>query len=108
MADLVAPTLRAADVVNHGAELAIPNSQGRERLDVLRQAVFDPTNLGLKGAEQPIPQNEDAAIVLVEILGVGAVVHSVMRRRIECRLGDWGHAVNRFGVDPVLIEQVEL
>ena len=54
-----------------------------ERVDVLGEAVDDRLVLALERAEQPVPDDEDAAVVAVEVLAVAAVVHPVVRRRVE-------------------------
>ena len=57
------------------------------RLKVLRscQAVFhqDVAALFLEGAEQLVPNNEDASLVLVDVDAVAAVVAAVMRERVR-------------------------
>src|SRR5690242_8593236 len=42
---------------------------------LLGQAVDDALALGLEGAEEPVPDDEDAAVVAVEVGVVHAVVH---------------------------------
>ena len=62
-------------------EVLVGRDPGRvERVDVLGQPVADRLVLGLEGAEEPVPHDQDAAVVAVEVLGVGAVVHPVVRR----------------------------
>ena len=47
-------------------------------VDVAGQAVDDRLRLRLEGAEQPVPDDQDAAVVAVEVLAVGAVVDPVV------------------------------
>ncbi len=57
--------------------------------------------------EQAIPDHQHAGIVAVEVARIGCMMHSMMRRRVEQVLEPAGHAVNGFGMNPKLIEQVE-
>ena len=75
-------------------------------VDVLGEAVDDRLVLALERAEQAVPDDEDAAVVAVEVLAVAAVVHPVVRRRVEHLLAGAERA-DRVGVDPVLVEQVD-
>jgi hypothetical protein len=52
-------------------------------VDVLREPVVDGRPLGLEGPEEPIPHDQDAAVVAVEVLDIAPVVHPVVRRRVE-------------------------
>ena len=47
------------------------------------------------------------AVVLVEVLGVRAVVDAMMGRRVEHRLEPPWQPVDELGVDPVLVDEVE-
>ena len=75
-------------------------------LDVLGQAVDDRLGLRLEGAEQLVPDDQDAAVVAVEVAAVGAVVDPVVRRGVE-HLLERADAADRLGVDPELVDQVE-
>jgi uncharacterized protein len=99
---------RLADVAGDVDELVVADSDRVVGVDVLREAVLDAAHLGFEGAEQLVPDDEDAAVVLVEVLLVGAVVDPVVRGGVEHGLGGRGEPVDRLGVDPVLVEQVEL
>ena len=108
VANALAVRRRRAYVTNDVAELAVADAHGIERVDVLREAVAHATDLLLEGPEQPVPDDEDAAVVLVEVLAVRSVVHAMVRGRVEDEFDRLGQAVDRFGVDPELVEQVEL
>jgi len=51
---------------------------GVEGGDVRRQPVADPLALRREGAEETVPDDENAGVVAVEILLVGAVVDTVV------------------------------
>ncbi|MEZ5253698.1 MAG: hypothetical protein R2689_07535 [Microthrixaceae bacterium] len=76
-------------------------------MDVLGQSVTDPFALGLEGAEHAVPDDEDAAVVTVEVLALAAVVDPMMRRRVEHELEPTRQLVDRLGMDPVLVDEVE-
>ena len=44
-------------------------------------------------------------MVAVQVTDIGSMMHSVMRRRIENEFDDPWELVERFGVQPVLIDQ---
>jgi hypothetical protein len=55
--------------------MLVPGDASRvERVETLGQAVDDRFSFGFERAEQPVPGDQDAAVVSVEILLVGAVV----------------------------------
>ena len=55
------------------------HANGVERLDVLRQAVPHAALFRFEGAKQAVPDDEDAAVVAIEVLLVDTVVNSMMR-----------------------------
>src|ERR1039458_4773091 len=67
-----------ANVTKYVAELVVTDADGVIRVDVLRQTVTHPTDLFLEGPEKPVPDDEDAAIILVEVLTIRAVVNPVV------------------------------
>ena len=77
-----------------------------ERVDVLGEAITNSFAFALEGAKEAIPGNEDAAIVLIEIFRLCAVVHAVVRWRVENLLG-LTETINCFGMDPELVDQVD-
>ena len=81
--DLRPQPARGADVARERDVLVERDAHRVERLELLRQPVADALALGLPGAEQPVPDDQDPAVVLVEVLVVGAVVDAVVRRRVE-------------------------
>src|SRR5690606_39759068 len=75
---------------------------------VPRQPVDDRLGrvLALERAEQPVPDDEDAAVVPVEVALVAAMVDPVVRGGVE-HLLTGAEAVDQLGVDPVLVQQVD-
>ena len=59
-----------------------------------------------EGAEDAVENDEHPAIVVVEIFGIGRVVHAMMRRRVQ-DIFEPTKFWNPFRVQPELIEQVE-
>jgi hypothetical protein len=51
---------------------------GVERVEILGEAVDDGFGFGFESAEQPVPDDQDAAVVSVEILLVAAVVDTMV------------------------------
>ena len=72
----------------------------------LGQAVDRLFLLGLKRAEHPVPDDQRAGVVLVQILGIARVVHAMMRRRVEHPF-QRAQLADQAGVDPELVERVE-
>ena len=53
-----------------------------------------PHQLALEGAEDPVPEDEDPAVVLVEVLRVDGVVDAVVERKLgDLRVGKEGEIV---------------
>src|SRR5262245_33632497 len=68
VAELRANTGSATNVDGDRDELVHADLQQIERVDVFRQTVGDAISLGLERAEQSIPDDEDAAVVAIEVL----------------------------------------
>src|SRR3954464_8467841 len=66
-AQLVARPADALEVVPHRTVLVEGDGQGTVRADVLRQAVADAFALVREAPEQPVPDDQDAAVVAVEV-----------------------------------------
>ncbi len=62
--------------------------------------------LVLKRAEQAIPQNEDAAVVLVDVLGIARVMHAMVGRRDENPF-QRPEAADVLRVHPELIDEIQ-
>jgi hypothetical protein len=62
---------------------------------------------GLERAERPIPYDQDAAEVTVQVGGVAAVMHPVVGRRVEDELHRPGQLLDQLGVDEELVHEVE-
>src|SRR5271166_4350132 len=86
------------------AGLQLPDVEG---VDLLGQAVVRSEQLGLKAAEQAVPEDEDAAVVLVRVELVHPMVHPVVRRRVEDELEGPRQFVDSLGVHPELVDQVQ-
>lgn len=84
--------------------LQIPDVEGA---DGRGQSVDGPLLFGLERAEHPVPDNEDARVVAVEILGIGPVVNSMVRWRVEDELDRCGKLPYSLGVDEELIDETE-
>ena len=107
-AQLVAPTPRMAAVVR----------ERRIHLDVRPHRVPAPertaravdaglrVELGLEAAEQPVPDDEDAAEVAIEVDVVDRVVHPVVRRRAEPAV-EPAEPADEPRVHPELVQQVD-
>ena len=67
---LVLKALAADDVFHDVDRLVIADLYGVERLNVRGEAVLHPAQFGLERAEEFVPEDEDPAVVLVEVLGV--------------------------------------
>lgn len=76
---------------------------------VLDDAIFDffVRCFWFKRPEHPVPDDENAGIVAVQIAGISGVVDAVVRGCVHHRFKPAGHPVNRFGMDPVLIDQIQ-
>lgn len=90
-----------ADVVKIGPD-GVPTGEG------FGDAIDHFLALGLKGAKEAVPDDEGAAVVLVDVLGVDAVVDTVMGGGVEDKLKPAGELVDGFGMDPELVEGIEL
>ena len=62
--------------------------------------------LGDIGAEQAVPHDQDPAVVAVDVFRVAAVVHAVVRRRVEDPF-QRAEPADRARVDPELVERVD-
>ena len=80
-----------------------------ERVQLLDQAIDGRIigALGLERAEQPVPDDQRAGIIRIEIARVGAVVHAMVRRRVEDRFIPTRHPVDRFGVQEELVRRIQ-
>src|SRR5690606_7810879 len=59
--------------------------------------------LRLERAEEAVPDDEDAAMVLVQVLRIHAVVDPVVRRRVQHPLREASQLPDRARVDPELV-----
>ena len=91
-------------VGKQGKEVTLPLGPEVKNFDQIN--VGDLVTLTLKAAEQLVPDNEDASVVLVDVDAVAAVVAAVMRGRVH-ELFEEAQAVDGLGVDPVLVDQAD-
>lgn len=103
VAPSVAPGSGTADVARHRCPFVEGNGEHVVRVDVLREAVYHGLILGLEGAEQPVPDDEDPAVVSIEVHRVGSVVDTVVARRVEHRL-ERPEPIDHLGVEPELVQ----
>lgn len=76
---------------------------------VFDDAIFDCLirRFRFKRPEHFVPSDENTGIIAVKITRIGRMMHAVMRRRVHHRFKPARHPVNRFGVDPILIDEIE-
>jgi hypothetical protein len=82
----MAPAAGAAHVAGDRGELVEGHPVRLERAEVLRQPILHPLRLTLEGPKQPVPDDQDATVVAVEVELIGAVVDAVVRGRVEDEL----------------------
>jgi len=83
------------------------NFQGIQAADRMDQSVGN-RRVGLllrERAEEPVPDDENSAVVAVHVFRIRCVMHPVMGRGIEYPL-EWTEAANEVGVQPELIKQI--
>ena len=107
-AQLVAPAPRMPAVMD---ELPVHHGVGPQRIPALQQAARAvDTGLavvfGLEGAEQAVPDDEDAAVVPVQVAVIDGVVHAVVAGRAEPAV-EPAQAPHLLGMDPELVEQID-
>ena len=97
------------DVPDNRAILVQHYAEGIIGVDIAREAVLHGflRELCAEGAEQPVPDNQGAAVITVEIAHVGGVVYTVVRGRIENELDERVQSSYRPGMDPELVEQAD-
>jgi hypothetical protein len=92
---------------------ANPFMKGRpeqvETVEILDDAILDIFFIRFRfiAAEQLVPDDEDTGIIAVKIARIGRMMDAVVRRRVHHRLEPARHPVDRFGMDPILIDQIE-
>jgi hypothetical protein len=66
-----------------------------------------PLGLALEGAEEAVPDDQDATVVAVEVDLVGAVVDTVVRGGVENELQRRRQLLHPLGVDPELVDETD-
>ncbi len=79
--------------------------EGGERLEDAVFARFIGV-FSFKSAEYPIPEDQDAPIIFVEVFEVDGVVDAVVRRGVEDPF-ERSEPIDGFGVDPELIDKAD-
>jgi hypothetical protein len=83
MGDALRPSIGPRHVPRHSHVLVGGDPCGIERVDVGGQAIDNRLLLAGEGPKQPVPDDENATVVPVEVLTVGAVVDTVVRRGVH-------------------------
>ena len=82
---------------------------GRDRIECAQSAshavdgLFD---LSLEGAEKPVPDDENPAVILVEISVVDAVMHTVVRGGSENPV-EPAELADELRMDPELVQKID-
>ena len=92
-------------------QLAVDAEVGPERVPALEQATRAVDAgllvvLGLVSAEEPVPDDENAAVVAVQIALVDGMVHAVIAGRAEPAV-EPAQLLDLLGMHPELVEQVD-
>ncbi len=104
--ELVAPVGRAAAEIRHGGVIGEVRRDRIEGREPSADAEHRRLDLRLEGAEQPVPEDENAAVVLVEIAIVDPVVDAVIGGRGKHPV-EPAEFADEFGVDPELVEEID-
>ena len=80
-----------------------------ERAQLLDDAIADFFALDFlgKGAEHAVPNNEGTGVIAVQITRVGCVMDAVMAGRVHDIFEPAREFVNRLGMNPELIDEIE-
>jgi hypothetical protein len=105
-ADLVAPVGRPAAKVEHSPVIGEVGGDRIERANPAPDAKDRRLDLVLIGAEQAIPKDENAAVILVEVLIVDAVMDPMVRGRGEHAV-EPAELADELGVNPELVEEID-
>ena len=97
------------DILRDADPLVEDAPQQVEAAELLDDSITNPfaVDLGSKGAEYLVPDNEGAGIVFVEITRVCRMVDSVVRRRVHHCFEPARKASYCLGMDPELVNQVK-
>ena len=106
-APLVTPSASAPGIAQDVGEDVHVRPHRIPALERRRDPVHDGFELRLEGAKHPIPDDQRAGVVAILILRIHAVMHTMMRRRVEPRFEPAWQAIDLAGVDPELVHEVE-
>ena len=107
MAPAIVPRTRPQDVPRDRDVLVELRPQRIPAREWFRQAVHRVLALRRERVEPAIPHNQYAGVVAILIFRIHAMMHPVMRRRVEDPLGPRRHAPDRARVNPKLIDEIE-
>ncbi len=102
----LAPGVGGADVPGDGGVLVGGDAQRVVGGDVLREPVDGPLDLRREGPEHPVPDDQDAAVVAVQVAALRGVVDAVVGRRVEDVLEGARQLADPLGVHPELVDEV--
>jgi hypothetical protein len=105
---LVTPARGLPDVTKHINPLVEGNAERIVGVDILGEAETGRVVgiFSLKCAEQFVPDDERAAVVAVDVLGIGGVMDAVVSGRVEDEFkGTYG--TDQFGMNPELVEKTD-
>ncbi len=80
--------------------------EGIEGSNGFYRTIHGPVAFRLERAKEAIPNDEDRAMIFVDVPAIAAVMHAMVRRRIEDPF-EWSEGPDDFGVEEKLIYGVE-
>src|SRR5579859_7744563 len=78
-----------------------------ERADIAGEAIFGALFFRLKSSEDPVPYDQYTAVIFIQVFQVDAMVNPVVRWGIKNKFHGAGQAVDRFRVDPELVNEAD-
>ncbi len=106
--DFIAP--RGAPQILRNADPFMKGSpKNIEIIEIFDDAILDVFGIGFRfiGSEYLVPDDENTGIISVEIARVGRMMNAVVRWRVHHRLEPARHPVDRFGMNPILVNQIQ-
>jgi len=106
--ELIAPTRSVPGVAEHIDPFMKCDAKGIVRFNIPGEAEADRVGriFGLKGAEKSVPDDKRAAVVAVNVAGIGTVVDAMVRGSVEDSF-ERAHGADQFGVNPELVQQAD-
>ena len=83
--------------------------QDVERAELADDSIARPVvvALALVSAEHPVPDDEDAGIIAVEIARIDGMMDAMVRWRVHHRLEPGRHPPDHLGMDPELVDEID-